>query len=110
MTPGTDVVHIPHEVPDRYEARYSKRNRLARFLPPLGSPSSAARGIAVVAPTRPVLTTGYRHKMRSDVDVDVVHIGISHGAAFVMIVDQPLDDLALAMSRIEVDGVSAGVP
>src|SRR5262249_51023130 len=50
-----------------------------------------------------------RHEMRADVDVDVVHIGVRHGGAIAMISDQPFDNLLLAATRIEIDGIAAGM-
>lgn len=48
-----------------------------------------------------------RHEMRADVDVDVLHIGVRHGAAIAVVSDQPFDDLRLAATGIEVDGIAA---
>jgi hypothetical protein len=55
-------------------------------------------------------TTRNRYEMRADVDMDVVHVGISHGAAIAMVVDEPLDDFALAAACVEVDRIAGGVP
>src|SRR5262249_48059989 len=65
--------------------------------------------LLVVAPARPVSAARDRHEMRTDVDVDVFHVGIGHGAAIAVVCDQPLDDLLLAAICIEVDGIATGV-
>ena len=38
----------------------------------------------------------------------VIRIGVGHGAAVVVIVNQPFNDLPLAAASIEVDGIAAG--
>src|SRR5262249_7214571 len=55
----------------------------------------------------PAARDGY--EMRSDVDVDVVHIGIGHGAPLTVIGDQPFDDLLLMATRVKVDGIATSV-
>ena len=35
------------------------------------------------------------HEIGADVDVDVVHVGVGHGATLVVIGDQPVDDPGL---------------
>ncbi len=42
------------------------------------------------------------------VDMYVIRIGVGHGAAVVVIVNQPFNDLPLAVASIEVDGIAAG--
>src|ERR1700730_16273871 len=56
-------------------------------------PRHAAAEIAlIVAPACPMLPACDRYEMRTDIDVDMVHVGIGHGAAIVVIGDQPFDN------------------
>src|SRR5262249_24111223 len=74
-----------------------------------GPSGIVGKRLPVVAPARPVLAAGDGHEMRADIDVDVVHVGIRHGTAIVIVGDQPADDELLAAARIEIDGVATGV-
>src|SRR5262245_42569628 len=62
------------------------------------------------APARPVLPAGDRYEMRTDIDVDVVHLGVGHGAALMVVGDQPFNNLGLACASLEVHGVATRVP
>src|SRR5262249_42538467 len=64
---------------------------------------------SLFAPAGPMLSTRNRHEIGTDIDVDVVHVGVSHGAARVMVGDQPLHDRALAGTGVEVHGIAARV-
>ncbi len=44
-----------------------------------------------------------RNKVVAHVDVDVIHIGIGHCAARMMVGDEPLHDFALAAGNAEID-------
>src|SRR5262245_25017564 len=66
--------------------------------------------VSIFAPARPMLPTRDRHEIGTDIDVDVAHVGVSHGTALMMVGDQPLDDRALAGTGIEVHGIAACVP
>jgi len=50
-----------------------------------------------------------RHEVVADINVDVVHAAVSHGAAGLVVGNQPTDHLALAGAGIEVDGLAAGM-
>jgi len=50
-----------------------------------------------------------RHKSSADVDVDVAHVAIGHRATRMMVLDQPVDDRALAATGIEVNGQTVTV-
>src|SRR5262245_46516678 len=67
------------------------------------------RRLPVVAPARPMSPARDRHEMRANVDVDVVHVGVRHGATIAVVSDQPFDDLPLAAICIEIDGIATGV-
>src|SRR5262245_26267128 len=76
------------------------------------SPAAAPTGqwVSIFAPACPMLPTRDRHEIGTDIDVDVAHVGVSHGTALMMVGDQPLDDRALAGTGIEVHGIAACVP
>jgi hypothetical protein len=65
--------------------------------------------LSLFAPACPMLPTRDRHEVGTDIDVDVAHVGVSHGAALMMVGDQPLDDRGFAGSGIEVHGIAARV-
>ena len=46
------------------------------------------------------------HEMRANIDVDVVHVALGHGAAIAVVVDQPLHDLLFLARRAEIDGIA----
>jgi hypothetical protein len=48
-------------------------------------------------------------EVRTDVDMDVVHIRIGHGTPVAVIVNQPGNDLLLLAGSAEVDGLTGGV-
>ena len=50
-----------------------------------------------------------RHEVLADVDVDVAHAGVGHGAAGLVVGDQPAHHLALAAAGIEVDRLAGGM-
>src|SRR5438105_3540401 len=44
-----------------------------------------------------------RHEVVADVDVDMAHAGVGHGAAGLVVGDQPAHHIALATACVEVD-------
>src|SRR5581483_6449301 len=50
-----------------------------------------------------------RNEVGADIDVDVAHVGIGHGAAGLVVGDQPSHHLALAAAGLEIDRLATGM-
>ena len=54
-------------------------------------------------------STGERHETRADVDVNMAAVSVGHGAAAVMVGDQPPDHRTFSGAGTEVDGIATRV-
>lgn len=48
-------------------------------------------------------------EMRTDIDVDMIHIAVCHDSTVMVMGNEPADDLALASGNAEVDCLSGGM-
>jgi hypothetical protein len=76
---------------------------------PGGAVYAQGGGVPRCHPTSTTAVRVQRHEVLADVDVDVAHVGIGHGAAGLVIGDQPLHHLAFAAAGLEIDRLAACV-